>query len=214
MCFYVYAPSNTVLLKYVSETITLNKLSSEIVVDILLENTSGKEVNTLNVLYPNSFWVEFDSELSFRGQFDDITEDLIDPASKHNLLYESMHFHLQSRPVNQGVEVTLTGPDPGDIDADKSYVGLICGRSKLEPLAGLSDEQKQVLHECRTTVFECELSRPILPDESRWFRWRIRPPITALNRDSRGKRFMAHRVLVWVRTRPKVRLWPAIAGME
>lgn len=195
MCFYVYAPSGNISLEYVSEAITLLGKSSEIIVDALVKNAPEADapIATLNVLYPNSFFFGRGSKLVYEGKFNDISEELHEkswPNKRHNELYESMSFQPQWRQVNGGTEFRLTCPDPTDTSKDEEHVGLIGDPSVIEILSGLTDEQRQILHECRTTVFRCRLDREIRPGEKRWFRWRICPPYTALNRVTRFRRLL------------------------
>jgi hypothetical protein len=201
MCTFVFAPGRSLAIEYAAETIGLLPTGASVdLLDLLVTNRSDQSVSELAVLYPHRMSAGRGS--TSRGQvsrFEDVTNTLFDEGS----VYNRFHQYPGNRILRAEVAETAARERgcPGLIPATGTMIAieqadpmapegrplLYCGNVRGTHTVrdgsrhGISAAHRCILDELHASVFWCELECPMEKNESRWFRWRIRPPMSCLN---------------------------------
>jgi hypothetical protein len=164
VCFYLYAPKNTINVVYKSEVIVLEADgTSSIVADCLIENTSAQLIDKINIIYPNV--LHFFSNIShslledthINSTYDDFCGKTVQSPDKNHSWADSFAIHLS---------------DPHDNCKTITYQGLInnTGIDVLERDANLTNDDHNLLRDHYYTVLSYNFRKGVPQGQRRWIR--------------------------------------------
>ena len=200
MCIYIYNPKQELLLEHVSETLTVEKGTYEIVLDMLVENCSKEILKEIFAIVPHSlFEVQYNpkthkEEFIYTGTFKDITDDFKNKDSKRNEIYNQYPNEIGVKRKKDEEYLTIKQADPENPSLDKTFEGIVTGPNKLKIMDDLSYEEHAILSKNRISLLVCNIQPLLKPGDKGWLRWKITPETTTLTPQT-----LLERVFNWLR---------------
>jgi hypothetical protein len=172
MCVHLFHQGSTLRIEYASESITLSNGGSEDLLDLLVTNRSGNDLDRIHAVYPHA--VPPDSKLPW---FEDLTETWLESSSPYNLSYADLGAITTHEHSPGVVMVRVSLPDANNALKEKEYAATIRGSQSLVPYEVadqqmLDDIEWRLLSELGWSIFSIKFTRPLGAGESRWLRLR------------------------------------------
>jgi hypothetical protein len=174
MCISVFSEKKTIIVKYASESVWLNKKGMmEVVADLLIENESNEAIYKLYCIVPQKLLLASFKRIQTTNKntklFEDITEDIISQNSKYN---SPQGYNIGKISAGK-IPVNLEISKANDPSANQNYSGIYYGNNKMTAWTEIDEISQEILSSFRLSVFEINLDHPIQKNEPRWFRWRF-----------------------------------------
>ncbi len=188
MCIYISATDGIVAVPFASETISLRKdRSSRATIDALVRNDGEMPITSLLVVYPRPL-VHVDAQggvsLGIRASFDDRTDALLTRNDPTNLILDCIA-EIQTSGTESAFTLEIRENSSG-VHPPQSHKGEINGGVTTMPWEAINASEWTVLSQMGFSIFECQLTQPIPPGSSRWFRWYAKVPRVTINTRTKG----------------------------
>lgn len=200
MCFYIYAPQQSIAVDFFTEYIQLQiGGSSTIIADFLLRNPNPNDpITSVKIIYPNRLYdfqtdpQVFSSDIRpvrRKNAFKDNSGTFLSDRSGINDIYKSLGYSFEQPRNNSRSRKTTKlelKKNTGNGDVGTCFSGEVA--TKQKPLFtvdnGLSIEQSQFLLEEPFSILSHDLSRIPIRRTPRWIRLSFKSKLAASNLNS------------------------------
>ncbi len=170
MCVSILSPKAAIRIVYASESVWLKRRTGipDIILDVLVQNDSQQDINTLWCIVPQRLF-QRDGSISEVLNFSDRTEELSNVTLRDTKDKVFFPYMENAKPM-----LRVNVVDPTDLLNDIEYRGTHYGNNRVVPLQD-DLRERMVANFGPFGVLKIEMKRKIEPQESRWMRLSVTP---------------------------------------